>query len=112
MLCVTAKIGRPCLNRVNLVGLTMSEPLPLYPSKPTFAVRTSRSERCQLRTCRHPLEAREDNVLHAGVDRMAGAAANLFFNKDMRLYLPLPVGLAFKKSHSAAGNWRRLLIHH
>ena len=45
-------------------------------------------------------------------DRMAVAAANLFFNKDMRLYLPLSVGLAFKESHSAAGNWRRLLIHH
>jgi hypothetical protein len=45
-------------------------------------------------------------------DRMAAAAANLFFNKDMRLNFPLSVGLAFKESHSAAGNWRRLLIHH
>jgi hypothetical protein len=37
-------------------------------------------------------------------DRMAVAAANLFSDKDMRLYLPLSVGLAFKESHSAARN--------
>jgi hypothetical protein len=37
-------------------------------------------------------------------DRVAVAGANLFFNKDMRLYLPLSVGLALKESHSAAGN--------
>jgi hypothetical protein len=45
-------------------------------------------------------------------DWIAVAAANLFFNEHMRLYLPLSVGLAFKESHGAAGNWRRLLIHH
>lgn len=37
---------------------------------------------------------------------------NLFLNEDMRLYLPLSVGLAFKESHGAARNWRRLLIYH
>src|SRR6185437_11567711 len=42
---------------------------------------------------------------------MAVALANLFFNEDMGLYLPLSVGLAFKESHGAARNWRRLLIH-
>lgn len=45
-------------------------------------------------------------------DWMAVAAAILFFNEHMRLYLPLSVGLAFKEPHGAAGNWRRLLIHH
>jgi hypothetical protein len=43
-------------------------------------------------------------VRFVGAARMAVAAANLFFDKDMRFYLPLPVGLAFKQSHSAAGN--------
>jgi hypothetical protein len=44
--------------------------------------------------------------------RMAVAPANLFSNEDVRLYLPLSVGLAFKESHGAARNWRCLLVHH
>jgi hypothetical protein len=31
---------------VNRVGLAMSEPLPLYPRKPTFIVRFGMSVRC------------------------------------------------------------------
>ena len=46
----------------------------------------------------------------ADVERMAVAPANLFSNEDMRLYLPLSVGLAFKEPHCAARNCRCLLI--
>jgi hypothetical protein len=35
-------------------------------------------------------------------DRMAVAATNLFSDKDMRFYLPLSVGLAFKESEIGA----------
>jgi len=44
--------GTCCPLGVNRVGLAMYEPLPLYPSEPMFAVRISRSERCQYRKVR------------------------------------------------------------
>ena len=36
------------VHSINRVGLATSEALPLYPSKPTFAARIGRSEKCCL----------------------------------------------------------------
>ena len=107
------------------VALTLYLRLPLCPYKQTSLPSVGMSRMCQQRTLWPTLPARQlwanrahDHLSPATVlglwvpDRMAVATANLFSNKDMRLYLPLSVGLEFKESHSAAGNWRRLLIHH
>ena len=88
------------------VGLTAYRGLPLYPYKQTSLPCVGMSQMCHNRKSRR--RAANNEVRH----RPGVAAANLFFNKDMRLYFPLSVGLTFKESHSAAGNWRRLLIHH